>query len=719
MRHKQTIYWREILWPRPFSEDAERAVLTHLATLGLNTQIIFEARAAKGKIRWLVGAEPVALSKVMAALKAELPAIRFETKEEHVRRVDMAMACSVRISHPTLSLNTNNTGAIIRATLASLAQTRREGDETVLQVLLGTARTPSLLPNRLSDPRVSWLDALRGTVGEASGDSRRLMREKAEYHGFESIVRIGAVTKSDDGIHNRAHIRAVFAGLKTAESAGARLRLNPERVELFNTAARPWRYPMRLSIRELPAFLCWPIGNEEFSGVAGLHPRPLLPPENIRVENSRSFGVDLLGKSLGISTRDALEHTVFLGPTGAGKSNAMLSLVMADINAGRSVFVIDPKQDLVNNILERIPPERDKDVVVVDPSDPCPVGVNPLTGSRNPALLADAILAVFQDLFTDAWGIRTQDILSAALLTLVKVPGASLVWLPALLTDANFRRKITEQIHDPIGLSAFWAGFEALSNAERNQHISPVLNKVRQFLLRPELRAMLGQTAPKFQMSDIFTKRRIVLVPLNKGIIGHESAKLLGALLIGQLWTLALSRAGLSPEQRHPVSVYIDEVQDYLKLPGDLSDALSQARGLGVALTLAHQYRSQLPQNLRAAIDANVRNKITFGLSSADAKDMAAMAPALESADFMFLPRYGVYASLQSNGIGTGWVSGKTTKAMPPLRPAYELKAVSMETYGMDAKEVERKYLTMLGYDGNNKKRPGNEPIGRRKREDI
>ena len=80
MRHKQTIYWREILWPRPFSEDAERAVLTHLATLGLNTQIIFEARAAKGKIRWLVGAEPVALSKVMAALKAELPAIRFETK---------------------------------------------------------------------------------------------------------------------------------------------------------------------------------------------------------------------------------------------------------------------------------------------------------------------------------------------------------------------------------------------------------------------------------------------------------------------------------------------------------------------------------------------------------------------------------------------------------------------------------------------------------------
>lgn len=712
---KPSTHWREILWPRPFDEDAARTILTNLATQGKREQIIFEARAAKGKIRWLVGAEPVTLSKVMAVLRAELPTLRFETKPENVQRRDMELACSVRVSRAVLSLNTSNTEAIIRATLASLASAKRGEDETVLQVILGASQTPSLLPSTLPDPSASWLDALRGTVGQASSESRRLMREKAECHGFNAVVRIGAT--ANDSIHTRAHIRAVFAGLKTAESAGVKLRLNPERPELLNEAQRPWHYPLQLSIRELPLFLCWPIGHEELAGVAGLHPRPLLPPENVRVENNRSFGTDLIGKSLGISYYDALEHTVFLGPTGAGKSNAMLSLIMADVYAGRSVFVIDPKHDLVNDILERIPAKRDSDVVVIDPSDLNPAGFNPLRGSGNPTLLADAVLAVFQDIFTDAWGIRTQDILSAALLTLVKIPGASLLWLPTLLTDDGFRRKITKQINDPIGLSAFWAGFEALSMAERSQHIAPVLNKVRQFLLRPELRAILGQATPKFQMSDLFMKRRIVLVPLNKGVIGQESAKLLGALLIGQLWTLALSRANLSPEKRHVVNVYIDEVQDYLKLPGDLSDALSQARGLGVALTLAHQYRNQLPQNLRAAIDANVRNKVVFGLNAGDAKEMAAMAPKLGAEDFMLLPRYGVYASLQSNGISTGWVSGKTTKAIEPIRQAYELRAKSMKTYGMEAKEVEQAHLAILGYD--NKKSAKDEPIGRKKREDL
>jgi hypothetical protein len=264
-----------------------------------------------------------------------------------------------------------------------------------------------------------------------------------------------------------------------------------------------------------------------------------------------------------------------------------------------------------------------------------------------------------------------------------------------------------------------------MGKAERHQVIAPVLNKVRQFLLRPELRTMLGQAEPKFQLADIFNRRRIVLVPLNKGIVGAESAKLLGSLVIGEVWTLALSRAGIPPEKRRTVSVFIDEVQDYLRLPSDLSDALAQARGLGVGMTLAHQYREQLPPNLRSGVDANARNKIVFGLTGSDAKDMAAMAPELKPEDFMSLPRYGVYARLQQDGKSTGWVSGFTAKPEPAIRPAYEVKALSMEHYGMDGKEVERQYLTVLGFGnmngggnshnsdhGNN----ADEPVGRKKR---
>ena len=53
----------------------------------------------------------------------------------------------------------------------------------------------------------------------------------------------------------------------------------------------------------------------------------------------------------------------------------MLHPILADINAGRSVLVLDPKADLVTDILMRIPEERVGEVVIIDPSDPLPLRV--------------------------------------------------------------------------------------------------------------------------------------------------------------------------------------------------------------------------------------------------------------------------------------------------------------------------------------------------------
>ena len=317
----------------------------------------------------------------------------------------------------------------------------------------------------------------------------------------------------------------------------------------------------------------------------------------------------------------------------------------------------------------------------------------------NPTLVADAVLSVFKEVFSENWGIRSQDVMSAALLTLAQCEGASLLWLPALLTDAAFRRKVTAQISDRIGLEPFWTAFESMKDTERRMEIAPVLNKIRQFLLRPGLRNVLGQAEPKFRLEDLFNKRRIVLVPLNKGVLGSESARLLGSLIVGMTWTLALSRASLPPEQRHLVSVYIDELQDYLSLPTDLSDALAQARGLGVGLTMAHQYREQLPPDIRAGVDANARNKVAFGLNAGDAKSMAAMAPELTPEDFMLLPRYQIYTSFMSGGQSTGWIQGKTLPAPVATRLPAELRAKSMAAYGKSTEEIEAEYLAQLGYN--------------------
>lgn len=563
-------------------------------------------------------------------------------------------------------------------------------------------------------------EIILGNVDKASAESRKTVKEKAEQHTFQAAIRIGV-----SGKDRISRLRGLFSALKVLESAGVHIREETENPVRLNTAHVPWHFPLQLSVKELANFLMLPVGEEELPGTAGLHPKLTLPPPWYKSptgrQTDRSFAVSMdiaSPKKLSISPKDGLEHAILLGPTGSGKSTALQHLILADIKAGRSVLVLDPKADLVTDILARIPEERAADVVVIDPSDQNPVGFNPLAFKDYgaPLLLADSILSVFKEVFADSWGVRIADILNAALLTLVEIDGATLLWLPPLLTDEAFRMKIIAKVKDRVGLLPFWEQFNALSDSSRRLQVEAILNKIRQFLLRPWLRNVLGQAKPKFALTDLFQKRKIVLVPLNKGLIGGESARLLGSLIVGLTWTLALSRAKLPPERRHIVGVYIDELQDYLSLPTDLSDALAQARGLGVALTLAHQYRDQLPTDIRSGIDANARNKIVFGLQAKDAKDMAAMAPELTAEDFMALPRYQVYTSFQSGGKNIGWVQGRTLPPSPALRDASELKAISQANYGVPAEQVEEDYLKMIGPSSIAGDTPGDTPIGRRRR---
>ena len=693
-RHFEALTWHDVVWQRPFDLEAVQEMLVHLASLSTRGPIVWEVRGNCERIQYLLGTEKFHQSKIRQAM---LPHgdIQFHKCAENTRQ-PVTNAAALKISKPTLSLKTDNALSVIRAALAAIHQAK-PGEEVVLQIVLGPAFTPSPVPHELADPHASWLSAALGNVAVASPESRASIKEKISQHSFSCVLRLGVIAAMPAAIG--ARMNSLLAALRILESAGVRFSTSQIDPLKLNDPHVPWHFPLRLSVKELANLLLLPIGEEDLPGAPGLHPKLCLPPGWYAGNNNRTFALSADGHTrLCISPGDSLEHTHIIGPTGSGKSTLMQQLVLADINAGRGVLVIDPKADLVNDILARIPAHRSRDVVVLDPSDSCPVGFNPFSYKESPTLVADAILSVFKEVFAENWGIRSQDVMSAALLTLAQCEGSSLLWLPIMLTDEAFRRKNTAQVNDKIGLEPYWAGFEAMKDSERRMEIAPVLNKIRQFLLRPGLRNVLGQSQPKFDLADLFNKKRIVLVPLNKGMIGSESAKLLGSLLVGMTWTLALSRAKLPPEQRHLVSVYIDELQDYLSLPTDLSDALAQARGLGVGLTLAHQYREQLPPDIRAGIDANARNKIVFGLNAADAKAFAGMAPELTPEDFMKLPRYQVYASVQSGGKSTGWLSGQ---ALPPsiaARDPVDLRAQSMAAYGKPAEDIEAEYMEQLGH---------------------
>jgi len=684
-------------WQRPFELEAVTDMLTHLSAHTPQTFCVFEIRSRQRQVKYYLGADRQHIHILAEAMKAH-GNIRFYDVP-YGARTPVNHASHLKISKPILSLRADASEATIRAGLAAMYQVKGD-EEAVIQIILGKPYGPTQTPGYIPDPNASFVKRLLGEVGEASAENYKSVKEKLSCHGFNAVIRLGAVGATKKAAER--HILSLLSAFRTLMSAGVAIEATPEKPDKLNGANIPWSFPMRLSVKEIAPLLLLPSGETELPGVAGLNPKVIMPPAWLKTPNpyeKRTFAVSLDGRTeLSISPKDALEHCHILGPTGSGKSTVMLHKILSDVWAGRNVFVIDPKYELITQILARIPKHREDDVIIIDPSSESPVGFNPLAfGDYNPNLVADSVLAVLAAVYKENWGIRSQDVLAHSLLTLAKTKGSSLLWLPTMLTDKAFRQKIVSGIDDKIGLGAFWENFENMSSNEQRQEILPVLNKIRQFLLRPGLRNILGQSNPKFNMMDLFTKPRIILCPLNKGIIGAEAGRLLGSLLVGTMWTMALSRASVPEEERRHVSVFIDELQDYLSLPTDLSDALAQARSLKVAMTLAHQLRAQVPQEVMAGIDANCRAKVVFGLkSAADAKAVSEMAPELEPNDFLMLPRYQIYTSYDSHGKNTGWISAKTLPMTKPLRKPEELRKKVAERYGKSGKEVEQEYFDLV-----------------------
>jgi hypothetical protein len=201
-------------------------------------------------------------------------------------------------------------------------------------------------------------------------------------------------------------------------------------------------------------------------------------------------------------------------------------------------------------------------------------------------------------------------------------------------------------------------------------------------------------------------------VSLAKGLIGPEAAGLLGSVFIAELWQAVLERARVAPTKRHPVTVYADEFQDYVHLPTDMADALAQARGLGVGLTLAHQHLGQLPTGLRSAVLANARSRVAFQTSADDAAAMARLSGGvLSSEDFQRLRRFEAYAQIVERGEIMSPVSIRTLPLSSVTGDPGALRTDSRERYGRPVAEVDAEIRKLIEGEPD-----PTDPVGRRRR---
>ncbi|HEV2638169.1 MAG TPA: type IV secretory system conjugative DNA transfer family protein [Actinocrinis sp.] len=652
-------------------------------------------------------------AQVLSGLRSSLPGIRLDPAPDYLdKKLHHTIAAELGMTSYSRQLSVDRAEAVNSAVLSSLLPLV-SNEEIRLQWLITGAGTPKPLHSASTKKGDrSWSGYLFEGDVPADVEALRALRLKQQDAQILATARIGISAPSKARAYKL--LGRVWGNFHGANAVGVRVvrRWIPSSVVANRLSMRKYpvtKWPLVLGAHEAAALIPFPTGGAVLPGIS-LGSARQLPPTTTAV----TYGAAILGASnypamtdrlLTISAEDRTRHLYVVGPSGSGKSVLLTRLILGDIQSGFGVIAIDPKGDMIPDVLARID-EKDADrVLVIDASKrERPIGFNPLGTAQTEEeqeLAVDGILTVFKEIWSSFWGPRSDAILRASLSTLVRTRAAdgspfTICELVPLLTEPAFRRYVVSRPGLPDNLKAYWQRYEALSDGAREQAIAPLLNKLEAFTSRTPIRLMLGQATGGLNFSDVFMRRRVVLISLAQGSLGEETAALLGSLLTFSMWQAALKRVNTPPEKRFPVFGYIDEAQAVVKLPVPLPDMLAQARGFKFGLTLANQYLYQLSDAVQAAVMNTVRNQVAFHVEDRDAHLLERRFAPLTADDLQGLAAWEIAIRPSVNG-GTGAVVTGMSLPLPEATADPEQLATASRTrYGLARADVEASLTARL-----------------------
>jgi type IV secretory pathway TraG/TraD family ATPase VirD4 len=393
----------------------------------------------------------------------------------------------------------------------------------------------------------------------------------------------------------------------------------------------------------------------------------------------------------GIKRSDRRRHLYVVGKSGAGKSKLLELLIKNDIVSGKGVGVLDPHGDLVDNILRIVPEHRVKDVVIFDPSDlQYPPSFNPLEQVPEHLKMRVTIgfIEIFKKLFGTNWSPRLEHVLRYTTLALLDTPGTTVLSILKMLTDKNYRQMIVRNIQDNV-VKNFWVNeFASWSEKFDNEAITPLLNKVGQFVATNMIRNIVGQPHNQFQFRDIMDSKKILLMKISKGILGEENSALLGAIAITKIYQAAMSRADTQESKRVDFYLYVDEFHNFATDTFD--EILSEARKYRLNLTIANQFLGQLDGKIRKTVFGNVGSLISFRVGGEDANVLAAeYNPRFSERDIINLGVRDFCVKMSIDGEVREAFSGRTLEMETPEKNfAEQCIEHSRATYARPLEEV-------------------------------
>lgn len=355
---------------------------------------------------------------------------------------------------------------------------------------------------------------------------------------------------------------------------------------------------------------------------------------------------------IGINSKDRRHHFYLIGKTGTGKTTMLENMLIADINAGRGIGLIDPHGDLAGRLLSFVPSRRINHVVYFNPGDiGWPIAFNILDNHNKDQshLVASFLVSVFKKIWLDSWGPRLEHILRNTILALLECSQSTLLGALKLLVDERYRKRVIHKIKDPV-VKSFWNDeFENYPERFLREAISPLQNKLGALLANRIIRNIIGQPRTLLNIEHIMNSEKILIVNLSKGLIGDDASRLLGSMIVTAVQLAAMARAKMPETERKDFYLYIDEFHNFSTT--SFIDILSEARKYRLNLTLAHQYLDQLEPEIKSAVLGNAGSIVAFRLGADDAKSLEnEFQPEYGWLDLVNLYPHEIYYKLMLNG---------------------------------------------------------------------
>lgn len=586
---------------------------------------------------------------------------------------------------------------------------------------------------------VEQADKTHHPPGAGSGDSyvrmlqtdeevAKRIGEKSNSVGFDSVIRVFA--SSDKG-EDRCDtiLNGLFVAFNVTKDAASNWlqsrRLFP--FDALNTRILQWAYKNAifslgekksvLVPEELASIYHFPSTRYNFSPIVKWMSYKVLPAPSDMDADGITLGHNVFRgekKPVTFGRKDRRRHHYIIGQTGTGKSAYISYMARQDIWNGDGVCVVDPHGDLIEDILQYIPKERAKDVVVFSPADlERPMGLNLLEAAtpEQQDMASSQATEIFIKIFGDEiFGPRIQHYFRNACLTLMEDPdeGATLIDVPRIFTDDAFMRYKVSKVKNPV-VRSFWEDeYANTGDRERQEMIPYFSSKFGPFITNAIMRNTIGQAKSAFNFREIMDNQKILLINLSKGKLGTLNTQLLGLVVVAQIQMAAMGRVDTPEDERKDFYLYVDEFQNFAT--DTFCSILSEARKYKLNLVMAHQYINQLvvskfgntSTQIRDAVFGNAGTIQSFKVGADDAEYLAKeYAPVLTEQDVIGIDNYKAYIKLYVAGktsrpfsLETIW---DTSRANPKVRDI--VKQYSRMKYGRKRIFVDQEIAARIGIE--------------------